>query len=122
MLPEFKAKARAKVNLPAPARYRQAVPIFGTAELSRDARRGERRRLVLWFGVALGLHVALLLALFLTPPLRLKASYGADRWVHIMPIPAVSNPPVTASPQQRQAPTKKPSPILGPKPQPPAEQ
>jgi hypothetical protein len=85
MLPEFKPKARAKINLPPPSGYRQLVPAFQPPTLAPDAQRRERSRLLLWFGVALGLHAALLLALFLTPPLRLKASYAPDRWVHIMP-------------------------------------
>jgi hypothetical protein len=108
MLPEFTPKARAKINLPPPSGYRQLVPAFQPPTLAPDAQRRERSRLLLWFGVALGLHAALLLALFLTPPLRLKASYAPDRWVHIMPIPAVSSLPAPiASPPAPRA--KKPT-------------
>jgi hypothetical protein len=121
MLPEFKPKARAKINLPAPSGYRQSVPIFQGPELSPDAQRSERRRLVLWFGVAVALHAALLLALFLTPPLRLKASYAPDRWVHIMPIPALSSPSPPIAPPTPKA--KKPfrSDSASPKPKSQAE-
>jgi hypothetical protein len=121
MLPEFKAKARAKVNLPAPSGYRQLVPNFQAPELPPDAQRRERRRLVLWFGVALGLHVALLLALFLTPPLRLKASYAPDRWVHIMPIPAVASPPAPITPTPAPPPKHRTTSDLTSKPKPQAE-
>ncbi len=78
------------VDFPTPSGYRQSTvpPVFPTTEDSPVAKRFERKRLYFWFGVAVLLHVALLLAFFLSPKLRLKASYSPDRWVQILSIPA----------------------------------
>ncbi len=97
MLPEFKAKTRVTVNLPPPSGYRQTVPAFNVPDPDPDVGRLGGGRIVLWACVAVGLHVALLLAIFLTPPLRLKASYGPDRWVQIMSL-APTPQPVSSGP------------------------
>jgi len=42
---------------------------------------------MLWFGIAVALHAALLLGLWLMPPLRLKWSPSADSWVQVFSLP-----------------------------------
>jgi hypothetical protein len=99
MLPEFKAKTRVTVNLPPPSGYRQTVPAMNVPEPDPAVGRLGGGRLALWACVAVGLHAALFLAIYLTPPLRLKVGYGPDRWVQIMAItPAPSAPPRAPAP------------------------
>ncbi|HEY3656944.1 MAG TPA: hypothetical protein VGL34_18380 [Steroidobacteraceae bacterium] len=77
----------ASIDLPTPAGYRQRVPLFPTSDASHKNRRVERKRLVFWFGLAVALHAALLLGLWLTPPLRLKWGPSSDAWVQVMSLP-----------------------------------
>jgi hypothetical protein len=98
MLPEFKAKTRVTVNLPPPSGYRQTVPAMNVPEPDPAVGRLGGGRLALWACVAVGLHAALFLAIYLTPPLRLKVGYGPDRWVQIMAITPAPSPPPTAAP------------------------
>jgi hypothetical protein len=76
------------IELPAPSGYRQSSvpPVFPTSEDSLQTKRFRRKRLYFWFGVAVALHIALLLTFFLSPKLRLKAGYSPDRWVQIVPL------------------------------------
>jgi hypothetical protein len=85
------------IDLPTPSGYRQTVPAFPNTEPGAETQRADRKRRFIWFGVAAALHAALLLALFLTPPLRLKAGYAPDRWVQIVSVPLKEpDPPVPA--------------------------
>lgn len=97
-----KKRDAAALNLPTPAGYRRSVPAFPSTDPGIDTRRVERKRLVLWFGVAVALHAALLLGLWLTPPLRLKWGPSPDAWVQVVslpkkppdaPLPHATNPP-----------------------------
>ncbi len=72
------------------------MPSFPTSDGTAQNRRAERKRLILWFGVAMALHAALLLALWLTPPLRLKWAPPSDAWVQVTsvdPTKATNGPP-----------------------------
>jgi len=95
--PEMRPKdRRPSFNLPDPSGYRQRVPSFPTSDGTAQNRRAERKRLILWFGVAMALHAALLLALWLTPPLRLKWGPPSDAWVQVTsvnPTKATNGPP-----------------------------
>jgi hypothetical protein len=75
-------------KLPTPSAYRQSVPAFQSTEPPLKIRRFERKRLLRWFAVAVALHAALFLGIWLTPPLRLKWSPAPEQWVSIMPLPA----------------------------------
>ncbi len=73
--------------LSTPASYRQVNPaVLPLPPVSEKARRQRRRRLIVGFGVAAALHVGLVLAWWLAPPLRLKATYAPERWVRVLPI------------------------------------
>ena len=62
-------------ELPTPAAYRQTTPaVLGPPPSDEKSRLFTRRRVVIGFGVAVLLHVILVLGWWLTPPLRLKAS------------------------------------------------
>jgi hypothetical protein len=67
--------------IPTPADYRRNAPIFTNSDAGESAQRYRRKRLWMWFGVAVALHAALLLTLWLTPPLRLKWNPSPDAWV-----------------------------------------
>jgi len=83
------------IRLPSPAGYVQRVPLFPTTDGSAKSRRFERKRLLLWFGIAVAFHAALLLGFWLMPALRIKWEPSPDAWV---PVTSVSNarppPPV----------------------------
>ncbi|MDB6083036.1 MAG: hypothetical protein JWN43_917 [Gammaproteobacteria bacterium] len=102
-------------NLPTPAAYRRSVPSFSPTEPGAKTRRLERKRLILLFGIAIALHAALLLGLWLTPPLRLKWSPSADSWVQVISLPksqpappgATNSPPTHAMPPTPTTPAKR---------------
>ena len=83
------------IQLPPPSGYVQRVPLFPTTDGSVNNRRFERKRLLLWFGIAVAFHAALLLVFWLMPALRIKWEPSPDAWV---PVTSVSNarpaPPV----------------------------
>jgi hypothetical protein len=83
------------IRLPPPSGYVQRVPLFPTTDGSVKSRRFERKRLLLWFGIAVALHAALLLGFWLMPALRIKWEPSPDAWV---PVTSLSNarppPPV----------------------------
>jgi hypothetical protein len=64
------------------------VPLFPTTDGSVKSRRFERKRLLLWFGIAVALHAALLLGFWLMPALRIKWEPSPDAWV---PVTSLSN-------------------------------
>jgi hypothetical protein len=73
--------------LPTPSGYRQLNPaVIPFAPVSPTSRLSRRKRLVIGFCIAAALHVGLILAWWLTPPLRLKASYAPERWVQVLPL------------------------------------
>jgi hypothetical protein len=74
------------------------VPLFPTTDGSIKSRRFERKRLVLWFGLAVAFHAALLLGLWLMPALRIKWEPSPDAWVHVVSVPkAQPVPPAPSS-------------------------
>lgn len=96
-------------DFPTPIGYRQLTPaILGTPPVTERMRRFERKRVVIGIAIAAVLHLALGLAWWLTPPLRLKAGYSPDRWVQILSLP---KPELVAAPAAtRSAPAVKPTP------------
>jgi hypothetical protein len=100
-------------DFPTPIGYRQLTPaILGTPPVTEKMRRFERKRVVIGIAIAAVLHLALGLAWWLTPPLRLKAGYSPDRWVQILSLP--KQEVVTAPPPTRLVPAVKPAPAKGP--------
>jgi hypothetical protein len=85
-------------ELPNPAQYRQTTPAVIAQEMRATAPRIERKRLLVWFSVAVGLHAALLIAIWLTPPLRLKWSPSPDAWVPVVSLPVPPPAPVAPTP------------------------
>jgi hypothetical protein len=83
------------IHLPPPSGYVQRVPLFPTTDGSVKSRRFERKRLLLWFGIAVAFHVALLLGFWLMPALRIKWEPSPDAWVQVTSVPqAQPAPPV----------------------------
>jgi hypothetical protein len=95
-------------KLPTPAAYRQSVPAFHGTEPGIKTRRFERKRLIRWFAVAVALHAALFLGIWLTPPLRLKWSPDPEQWVSVisLPVKAPAAPPVDAVTMAKPSPPK----------------
>jgi hypothetical protein len=85
-------------DLPPLAQYRQMTPAIIAVEPVVRTPRLERKRLLMWFGVAVALHAALFLAIWLTPPLRLKWSPSPDAWVPVVSLPPKPPPPPAAAP------------------------
>ena len=74
-------------SLPTPAGYRRAMPLIGAPDPGLPMPRSERKRRVIWFAVAVALHAALLLGIWLMPPLRLKWSPSPEDWVQVVSLP-----------------------------------
>ena len=81
------------IHLPPPSGYVQRVPLFPTTDGSARSRRFERKRLLLWFGIAVAFHAALLLGLWLMPALRIKWEPSRDAWVPVTSISSARPPP-----------------------------
>ena len=81
------------IRLPPPSGYVQRVPLFPTTDGSVKSRRFERKRLLLWFGIAVAFHAALLLGLWLMPALRIKWEPSPDAWVQVISVPKVQPEP-----------------------------
>jgi hypothetical protein len=103
-------------ELPAPAQYRQTTPaaVGGPAA---PPPRVERRRLLYWFGIAVLLHAALFIAIWLTPPLRLKWSPSPDAWVPVVSLPAPAETATVPAVAAKSTPSK----IKGHRAPPPAD-
>jgi hypothetical protein len=115
-----KDRGASTINLPTPAGYRQRVPLFPTSDTSIKNQRVERKRLIFWFGLAVALHAALLLGLWLTPPLRLKWGPSSDAWVQVTSLPKPEpEAPILDAPKASKPDSTKPK---SHKPQPAAEQ
>jgi hypothetical protein len=96
--------------LSAPSGYRQLNPaVLPVPPVGEKTRASRRRRLIVGFGVAAALHVGLVLAWWLTPPLRLKATYAPERWVQVLPMVKPEPPPAEAPPAAPLKPTVVPS-------------
>jgi hypothetical protein len=102
--PDMRPPPRPKIApLPSLSDYRQIKPTLATkdtsAEITPAMRRARRKKLVLWFGAAVALHTAILLAFFLTPKMRLKWSPPPEDWVPVVSLPKPEPaPPVVPVP------------------------
>jgi hypothetical protein len=67
--------------------------LFPTTDGSVKSRRFERKRLVLWFGIAVAFHAALLVGLWLMPALRIKWEPSPDAWVQVISVPKAQPAP-----------------------------
>ena len=104
--PEMRPKqGRPPIDLPDFSGYRRRVPLFPTSDGIAQNQRLERRRLILWFGLAVALHAALLLGLWLTPPLRLKWGPAADAWVQVVSLRS-KEPNALERPKESKPPAK----------------
>ena len=97
--PDMRPPPRPKIApLPSLSDYRQIKPTLATKDTSMEitpvVRRFQRKKLVLWFGVAAALHAALLLAFFLTPPMRIKWTPPPEDWVPVVSLPKPEPAPV----------------------------
>jgi hypothetical protein len=97
------ARPPGPIHLPPPSGYVQRVPLFPTTDGSVKSRRFERKRLLLWFGIAVAFHAALLLGLWLMPALRIKWEPSPDAWVHVTSLsnarPAPAAPVAVSAPK-----------------------
>jgi hypothetical protein len=91
--------------LSTPSSYRLANPaVLPVAPVSEQTRASRRKRIVIGFSIAAALHAALVLGWWLSPPLRLKASYAPERWVQVLPVEKPA-PPAALAPAEAAAPT-----------------
>jgi hypothetical protein len=65
-------------------------------EITPVVRRFRRKKLLIWFGVAVALHTALLLVFFLTPSMRLKWNPPPQDWVPVVSLPKPEPAPTPA--------------------------
>jgi hypothetical protein len=105
--------------LPTLSAYRRSAPAFPTTDSAVENQRVERKRLILWFGVAVALHAALLLGLWLTPPLRLKWGPSSDSWVQVISLP--NKQPDVPTPEAGAASKTVPTKVKSHKAQPPVD-
>lgn len=111
--PDMRPPPRPKIApLPSLSDYRQIKPTLATKDTSMEitpvVRRFQRKKLFIWFGVAAALHAALLLAFFLTPPMRIKWSPPPEDWVPVVSLPKPE--PVPAPPPVIDKPIARPQP------------
>jgi len=92
-------------GLPTPAGYRRGMPLIGAPDPAQPAPRSERKRRMVWFGVAVGLHAALLLGYWLLPPLRLKWNPPPEDWVSVVSLPKPVEAPSPDAAATRASPT-----------------
>jgi len=112
--PDMRPPPRPKIApLPSLSDYRQIKPTLATKDTSMEitpvVRRFQRKKLFIWFGVAAALHAALLLAFFLTPPMRIKWTPPPEDWVPVVSLPKPAPVPVPEKPSpqaQAVAPSK----------------
>jgi hypothetical protein len=81
------AKRKGDIHIPPPSGFAQRVPLFPTTDAIVKNRRFERKRLLAWFGLAVALHAALLLGIWLMPSLRIKWEPSPDAWVEVTSLP-----------------------------------
>ena len=91
---------------PPPSAYVERMPIFPTSDSGAGNRRFERKRLWRWFGVAVALHAALLIGIWLTPSLRIKWEPSPEAWVPVTSLP-VTAPAAAVPPGPSPEPAKK---------------
>jgi len=101
--PDMRPPPRPKIApLPSLSEYRQIKPTLATKDTSMEitpvVRRFQRKKLFIWFGVAVALHAALLLAFFLTPPMRIKWTPPPEDWVPVVSLPKPEPVPVPEKP------------------------
>jgi hypothetical protein len=72
---------------PPPSQFRRSSPAIIAAHPEVAPQRRSRKRLFLWFGVAVALHAALLLCIWLMPPLRIPWTPSPDAWVQVVSVP-----------------------------------
>lgn len=99
--PDMRPPPRPKIApLPSLSDYRQIKPTLAMKDTSMEitpvVRRFRRKKLLIWFGVAVALHTALLLVFFLTPPMRLKWNPPPEDWVPVVSLPKPVPPPTVA--------------------------
>jgi hypothetical protein len=90
------ANPKVEIHIPPPSGFVQRVPTFPTTDAGIKNRRFERKRLILWFGIAAALHAALFLGIWLMPPLRIKWEPSPDAWVLVTSLP--KEPPAAQAP------------------------
>ena len=110
------------IHLPPPSGYVQRVPLFPTTDGSVKSRRFERKRLLLWFGIAVAFHAALLLGFWLMPALRIKWEPSPDAWVQVTslssarPAPPVPDAVTVSKPLATRENANKARPPMQPRP------
>jgi len=87
--PGFQAKKIQPLDLPGPSAYRDLMrpAVLAVPTESAKARWFERKRVIVGIAIAAAFHISIGLALWLTPPLRLKVGYSPDRWVQVVSVP-----------------------------------
>jgi hypothetical protein len=73
---------------PAPSEFRLSSPAIIASRPGVTIKGLSRKRLFFWLGVAVALHAALFLAIWLMPPLRIPWSPPPEAWVPVVSVPA----------------------------------
>jgi len=103
--PGFQAKKIQPLDLPAPSAYRDLMrpAVLAVPTESAKARWFERKRVIVGIAIACAFHISIGLAIWLTPPLRLKLGYAPDRWVQVVSVPP-QQAPLAKAPSESHAP------------------
>jgi hypothetical protein len=91
------AKRKDDIHIPPPSGFAQRIPLFPTTDAAAKNRRFERKRLLAWFGIAVALHAALLIGIWLLPALRIKWEPSPDAWVQVTSLPKEQSPAAVAA-------------------------
>jgi hypothetical protein len=101
--PGFQAKKIQPLDLPGPSAYRDLMrpAVLAVPTESAKARWFERKRVIVGIAIAAAFHISIGLAIWLTPPLRLKVGYSPDRWVQVVSVPPHEDTPLVKAAREK---------------------
>ena len=93
---------------PAPSEFRLSSPAIIASRPGVTVKGSSRKRLFFWLGVAVALHAALFLVIWLMPPLRIPWSPPPEAWVPVVSV-AAEAPVSPGAPSSAPAPQAQPA-------------
>jgi len=96
--PDMRAARRDPLREPPPpSEFRRVSPAIIASQPGVQPKHLSRRRLWVWLGVALALHIVVIVAIWLAPPLRVPWNPAPEDWVPVTSVP----PPTSDTPAPR---------------------
>lgn len=84
---------------PPPSEFRRVSPAIIASQPGVQLKRLSRKRLWVWLGVAVALHIAVFIVYWLTPPLRIPWSPAPEDWVPVVSLPPTTDATSAQTPQ-----------------------